>query len=59
MKYRRMGDTELSLSEIAFGCGGNAGLMTRGAPREQERAIARAHELGVKVCKKCGAELEQ
>ena len=47
MKYRRMGDSDVSLSEIAFGCGGNAGLMTRGEPREQERAIARAHELGV------------
>lgn len=47
MRYRQMGDTDLRLSEIAFGCGGNAGLMTRGSADEQERAIARALELGV------------
>ncbi len=47
MRYRRMGDSSLKLSEIAFGCGGNAGLMTRGSPAEQTRAIARALELGI------------
>jgi aryl-alcohol dehydrogenase-like predicted oxidoreductase len=34
-------------SEIAFGCGGNAGLMVRGTPAEQESAVARALGLGV------------
>ena len=47
MRYRRIGATELELSEISFGCGGNAGLMIRGEPREQTRIIARALELGV------------
>ena len=47
MQYRRIGDTELNLSAVAFGCGGNAGLMVRGEPREQTRAIARALELGI------------
>ena len=45
MKYRRMGDTGLSLSEIGFGCGGNAGLMTKGSYKEQIDAVARAAEL--------------
>ena len=47
MRYRRMGNTDLSLSEIAFGCGGNAGLMTTGSRRQQCRTIARAIELGI------------
>lgn len=47
MRHRPMGNTELSLSEIAFGCGGNAGLMTTGTRREQSRAVARALELGI------------
>lgn len=47
MRYRRMGNTDLSLSEIAFGCGGNAGLMTSGSRRERCRAVARAMERGI------------
>lgn len=47
MRYRRMGNTDLSLSEIAFGCGGNAGLMTADAKREQCRAVAHAIDLGI------------
>jgi L-glyceraldehyde 3-phosphate reductase len=45
--YRRIPDTTLRLSEIGFGCGGNAGLMVRGDPDEQLRVVARALELGV------------
>jgi L-glyceraldehyde 3-phosphate reductase len=45
LKYRTVGD--LRLSEIAFGCGGNAGLMVRGSHDEQARVIARALELGI------------
>lgn len=47
MQYRTMGATGLSVSEIAFGCGGTAGLMVRGSFEEQVRAAARAIELGV------------
>ena len=47
MKYRRVGDTDLEVSEIAFGCGGNAGLMVRGSAAEQERIVGRALDLGI------------
>ena len=47
MQYRRVGHTELSVSEIGFGCGGNAGLIVRGESREQIRVIERALALGV------------
>ena len=47
MRYRRIGTTDLELSEIGFGCGGNAGLMVRGSAAEQERAVARALDLGI------------
>lgn len=47
MHYRPILKAGLNISEIAFGCGGNAGLMVRGARDEQIRAIARALELGV------------
>ena len=47
MEYRQVGNTELRVSEIGFGCGGNAGLMVRGSPAEQQRVVARAVELGI------------
>lgn len=47
MKYRRVADSDLEVSEIAFGCGGNAGLMVRGSAGEQERIVARALDLGI------------
>ncbi len=47
MRYRRVAETTLSLSEIGFGCGGNAGLMVRGGHLDQQRAVARALELGI------------
>lgn len=47
MHYRSVARAGIELSEIAFGCGGNAGLMVRGTAAEQERAVARALELGV------------
>jgi L-glyceraldehyde 3-phosphate reductase len=42
-----MGSSGLTLSEIAFGCGGNAGLMVRGSLSEQVHVVARALELGI------------
>ncbi len=47
MHTRRIGATGLELSEIGFGCGGNAGLMVRGSAPEQERAVGRALDLGI------------
>ena len=39
------GDTPISL--LGFGCGAVGGLMVRGTAADQERAIARAIEVGV------------
>jgi aryl-alcohol dehydrogenase-like predicted oxidoreductase len=47
VEYRQVGHTDLRVSEIGFGCGGNAGLMVRGSPEEQRRVVARAVELGI------------
>jgi L-glyceraldehyde 3-phosphate reductase len=47
MQSRRVGNTDLSISEIGFGCGGNAGLMVRGELREQVKVIASALALGI------------
>lgn len=47
MKYREVGRTGLRISEIGFGCGGNAGLMIKASPEEQRQTIARAIELGI------------
>ena len=47
METRKLGRTGLSVSVLTFGCGAVGGLMTRGAPADQERAVARALEAGV------------
>ena len=47
MKTRRIGATDLVVSQIGFGCGGNAGLMVRGTAAEQERIIGRALDSGI------------
>jgi aryl-alcohol dehydrogenase-like predicted oxidoreductase len=44
---RTMGRTGLVVSEIGFGCGGNAGLMVHGTADEQRAAISTALELGI------------
>ena len=41
MNYREVGNTGMRVSEIGFGCGGNAGLMVKGTPEQQREAIAR------------------
>jgi aryl-alcohol dehydrogenase-like predicted oxidoreductase len=47
MEKRKFGRSGLDVSVLTFGCGAVGGLMTRGAPDDQERAVARAIEAGV------------
>ena len=47
MDLRSLGATGLEVSTLGFGCGNVGGLMIRGTPADQERAVARAVELGV------------
>ena len=47
MQRRRLGRTNLEISLLGFGAGAVGGLMTKGAVVDQERAIARAVELGI------------
>ena len=47
MEMRIFGRTGLSVSIFGFGCGAVGGLMVRGTPEDQERAVARALEAGV------------
>src|ERR1700720_3650197 len=47
METRRLGRTGLEGSVLGFGCGAVGGLMVRGSPGNQERAVARAIELGI------------
>jgi aryl-alcohol dehydrogenase-like predicted oxidoreductase len=47
MQMRALGRTGLNVSVLGFGCGNVGGLMVRGTPAEQERAVARAIDLGI------------
>jgi L-galactose dehydrogenase/L-glyceraldehyde 3-phosphate reductase len=47
MEFRTFGRSGLRLSILGFGCGAVGGLMVRGDPADQERAIARALDAGV------------
>jgi aryl-alcohol dehydrogenase-like predicted oxidoreductase len=47
MEKRALGRTGLDVSVLGFGCGAVGGLMVRGGPADQERAVARAIELGI------------
>jgi aryl-alcohol dehydrogenase-like predicted oxidoreductase len=47
MERRKLGRTGLEVSVLGFGCGAVGGLMVRGNPSDQERAVARALELGI------------
>jgi aryl-alcohol dehydrogenase-like predicted oxidoreductase len=47
METRIFGRSGMKLSLLGFGCGGVGGLMVRGAPADQERAIGRALDAGV------------
>ena len=47
MERRRLGRTGLEVSLLGFGCGAVGGLMVGGEAADQERAVARALELGI------------
>jgi L-galactose dehydrogenase/L-glyceraldehyde 3-phosphate reductase len=47
MEARTLGRTGIDVSVLGFGCGAVGGLMVRGTPADQERAVARAIELGI------------
>ncbi|MGA2892246.1 MAG: aldo/keto reductase [Xanthobacteraceae bacterium] len=47
MEMRAFGRSGMRLSVLGFGCGAVGGLMVRGEPLDQERAVARAIEAGV------------
>jgi aryl-alcohol dehydrogenase-like predicted oxidoreductase len=47
MEMRTFGRSGMRVSILGFGCGAVGGLMIRGDPADQERAVARALEAGV------------
>src|SRR5438094_400196 len=47
MEKRKFGRTGLDVSLLGFGCGAVGGLMIKGEAADQERAVARAVELGI------------
>lgn len=47
MEMRTFGRSEMKISILGFGCGAVGGLMVRGSPADQERAIGRALDSGV------------
>jgi aryl-alcohol dehydrogenase-like predicted oxidoreductase len=47
MEKRRLGRTGLMVSVLGYGAGAVGGLFTKGQPRDQERAAARAIEAGI------------
>ena len=47
MQMRTFGRTGMQVSILGFGCGAVGGLMVRGEPADQERAIGRALDAGV------------
>ena len=47
MEQRDLGHTGLRVSALGFGCGSIGGLMVRGDPADQRRAVARALDAGI------------
>ena len=47
MERRRFGRTDLEVSRLTFGCGAVGGLMVKGAPADQDRAVAWARDNGI------------
>lgn len=48
MRTRALGSTDITVSDLTFGCGAVGGLMVRGEAREQSEAVARALDAGVR-----------
>jgi aryl-alcohol dehydrogenase-like predicted oxidoreductase len=47
MEKRKLGRTDLMVSRLTFGCGAVGGLMTKGDPADQDRAVAWARDNGI------------
>ena len=47
MKYRQLGNTDIQISEIGFGCGNTAGLMIWGSKAERIKSAEHAMDLGI------------
>jgi aryl-alcohol dehydrogenase-like predicted oxidoreductase len=47
MEQRALGSTGVQVSALGFGCGAVGGLMVRGDPAEQRRAVKRALDAGI------------
>src|SRR5438309_4376768 len=47
MEQRDLGHTGLRVSALGFGCGSIGGLMVRGDPADQRRAVSRALDAGI------------
>ena len=47
MKRKQFGQTSLEVSILTFGCGAVGGLMTKGRPGDQDRAVAWARDNGI------------
>ncbi|NKC16722.1 MAG: hypothetical protein GKR94_32375 [Gammaproteobacteria bacterium] len=47
MEQRKFGNTGLDVSRLTFGCGAVGGLMTKGRPADQDRAVAWARDNGI------------
>ena len=47
VRYRKLGRTDIEVSELGFGCGSVGGLMIRGERGDMLRAVARAREAGI------------
>lgn len=47
MDIRQFGRTGIKATVLSYGCGAVGGLMTKGAPADQERAVQRALAMGI------------